>query len=130
MFLSLSCSLISSSSRLTIFCITSVLNLLNLITASILFLNSGVKKLCTALTSTFSLMFLPKPILSFSASEAPRLLVMSKTTLVKSVVLPVAPVNRPSSITCNNTCSTSGAAFSTSSNRSTQLGLSSTLVSS
>ena len=58
-------------------------------------------------------------------SAAPKLEVITNITLLKSTVLPVELVSLPSSITCNKTCSTSGAAFSTSSSSNTQLGVSS-----
>lgn len=52
----------------------------------------------------------------------PRFDVMMMIVFLKSTVLPCESVIRPSSSTCNNTLNTSGCAFSTSSNRTTEYG--------
>ncbi len=98
-------------------------NLLNVITPSSLFLNSGAKNFLRALSSyELSSSSPPKPIVFFSESAAPKLVVRIKIQLRASASLPFAPVILPLSITCNNNCDTSGCAFSISSNSNTQLG--------
>ena len=122
MFLGLSCTANSSKNLVTILRLVRSSNLLNLHTTSILFLNSGLKNSFIAFSSSSSRSKLPNPILFFSASLAPRLLVIIITLLRQSTFFPLLLVMKPSSISCSNTLITSGCAFSISSNSITAFG--------
>ena len=65
---------------------------------------------------------LPSASMPSSRYCEPRLLVMIIMVFLKSTVRPCESVIRPSSNTCNNTLKTSGWAFSTSSNKTTEYG--------
>ena len=65
---------------------------------------------------------LPSASMPSSRYCDPRLLVIIMIVFLKSTVRPCESVIRPSSSTCNSTLKTSGCAFSTSSNRTTEYG--------
>ena len=101
----------------TTFLMANESNLLNLHIASIRLRNSGLKKSFIARSSSpvFS-NDLPKPILLFSLSLAPKLLVIMIIQFLTSTDLPLLPVILASSNICNMILTTSGCAFSISSN--------------
>jgi DNA gyrase/topoisomerase IV subunit B len=87
------------------------------------FLNSGLKKSLTALSSSplFSSAVV-KPMVCFSLSAAPRLDVNTIIEFLQSAFLPLDDVIVPSSIICNKILLTSGCAFSISSINIIELG--------
>ena len=107
--------------RSTILPMFSLLNDLKMIVSSIRFRNSG-RKCCFSLfitVSRISSVISPPP----SAISTPPIFdVIMMIVFLKSTVLPCESVIRPSSNTCNNTLNTSGCAFSTSSNKTTEYG--------
>ena len=111
-------------SRLMILPMLSFVRGLNMMISSRRFKNSGLKCPRSSFMTASSQAGLISPFSSMPSSRwaDPRFDVIMMIVFLKSTVLPCESVIRPSSNTCNNTLNTSGCAFSTSSNRTTEYG--------
>ena len=97
---------------------------LNMMISSRRFKNSGRKCPLSSFMTASSHSGLISPLSSIPSSRCaePRFDVIIMIVFLKSTVLPCESVIRPSSSTCNSTLNTSGCAFSTSSNSTTEYG--------
>ena len=104
--------------------ILSLVRGLNRIISSSLFKNSGRKWPLKSFITMASASGVILPLSSIPSKRywEPMLEVMIMIVFLKSTVLPVESVIRPSSNTCKRTLNTSGCAFSTSSNSTTEYG--------
>ena len=104
--------------------ILSLVRGLNRIISSRRFRNSGRKWARRSCITADSASGLISPLSSIPSSRywEPILEVIIRIVFLKSTVFPVESVIRPSSSTWSSTLNTSGCAFSTSSNRTTQYG--------
>ena len=98
---------------------------LNSTMSSSRFRNSGRKypRISAITRSRASGLISPSAVASATRYSEPMLEVMMMTVLRKSTVRPCASVSLPSSRTCSSVLNTSGCAFSTSSNSTTEYGL-------
>ena len=103
---------------------SSFVNGLNITISSILFKNSGLNLDFNSSITEFLLSSEIFPLSSIPSIKSiePMLLVMMMIVFLKSTVLPLLSVKRPSSKTCNKMLNTSGCAFSISSNKITEYG--------
>ena len=100
---------------------------LKMIISSRRFKNSGRYSLPNSrLTCVWSFLYFssssPSPLMDSKISRLPMLLVMTSMAFVKSTVLPLLSVKRPSSKTWSKMLKTSGCAFSISSNNTSECG--------